>query len=236
MKRYAGDIDIFNIPKKPIKDKEPLTNGLDNRFRTDILINGKTNFEKDNNIINSMSDEIISLKEKLSFVYQKDSEIQKLKCDIESLTKENKELLSAKHSYNKLKMENLSHKDEISSLQVNTNELHSLRNENKLLKEKLDEYHKQLHPDDKSIIDDTTLDDTTLDDTTFNPISNKNIHEEIEEMISVDIDKLKFILSNRLKSYHEKHINSLISNYDLENKSEVSKKMMEQILSEAIHI
>ena len=69
MKRYAGDIDIFNIPKKPIKDKEPLTNGLDNRFRTDILINGKTNFEKDNNIINSMSDEIISLKEKLSLSF-----------------------------------------------------------------------------------------------------------------------------------------------------------------------
>jgi len=83
MKRYTGDINIFEdkIKEKPLQGEYLLPiNNMDNRFQTDILINGKTNFEKENNIINSMTDEIISLKEKISFVYEKDTEIQELKC------------------------------------------------------------------------------------------------------------------------------------------------------------
>ena len=57
-----------------------------------------------------------------------------------------------------------------------------------------------------------------------------------KEEIYIDVNKLKNVLFNRLKIYHEKHIDSLINNYDLHNKEKVDKDIMEKILLEAIHI
>ena len=70
MKRYAN-IDIFNDVTRPSnilssKDLVP-TKTHEDRFQTDIIINGKTNFEKDNTIISSLNDEIVSLTEKMRF-------------------------------------------------------------------------------------------------------------------------------------------------------------------------
>ena len=45
--------------------------------KTDIMLNGKTKFQDSNTIINSLQDEILTLKEKMKFVYEKDEEIQK---------------------------------------------------------------------------------------------------------------------------------------------------------------
>tara|TARA_B100000963_G_C22594427_1_gene657164 strand:+ start:94 stop:717 length:624 start_codon:yes stop_codon:yes gene_type:complete len=54
--------------------------------------------------------------------------------------------------------------------------------------------------------------------------------------IQFDILKLKEVLCQRLKTYHEKHIDTLIENYDLQNKTEINKEIMEKLLLEAIHI
>ena len=55
------------------------------------------------------------------------------------------------------------------------------------------------------------------------------------EKIKVNIPKLKSVLYTRLKIYHEKHIDNLMNQYDLENKTELDKQTMEKLLLEAIH-
>ena len=54
--------------------------------------------------------------------------------------------------------------------------------------------------------------------------------------IKVDIDKIKNILSTRLKSYQEEHIYKLIEEYGLSKKEFISKKDMTELLNRAIHI
>ena len=57
-----------------------------------------------------------------------------------------------------------------------------------------------------------------------------------EEKIPIDVTKIKRILFTRLKDYHEKHIDDLIVQYDLNKKKEIDKSVMEKILLEAIHV
>ena len=67
-------------------------------FQTDILINGKTKYEEENTIIKSLEEEIVSMKHKLSFVYEKDEEIAKLKGKINGfVTKSTKKALEEKY-------------------------------------------------------------------------------------------------------------------------------------------
>ena len=56
------------------------------------------------------------------------------------------------------------------------------------------------------------------------------------DKISVDIHKIKQILSTRLKDTHEKHIDDLISQYHLTEKKEIDKSLMEELLYKAIHL
>ena len=46
-----------------------------------------------------------------------------------------------------------------------------------------------------------------------------------EDKISVDIDKIKNILSNRLKDTHEKHIDDLIDEYNLNDCKRIDKSV-----------
>ena len=66
MEKYSGG-NFFNDPSRiPFQKKvDPLNNITKlNRFETDIALNGRTIFEDKNNMINSLNDEIISLKKK----------------------------------------------------------------------------------------------------------------------------------------------------------------------------
>tara|TARA_B100000686_G_scaffold351388_2_gene450059 strand:+ start:678 stop:1343 length:666 start_codon:yes stop_codon:yes gene_type:complete len=54
--------------------------------------------------------------------------------------------------------------------------------------------------------------------------------------IQINIPRLKSILYSRLKTYHEQHIEDLIESYELHNKTEIDKELMERILVEAIHM
>ena len=76
MKRYTN-IDIFNdvtrMGNHTLNDKIPFNNN--SRFEVDTIINGKTKFNENNTIIKSLQDEIISLKDKLKLVYEKDKEM-----------------------------------------------------------------------------------------------------------------------------------------------------------------
>ena len=65
---------------------------------------------------------------------------------------------------------------------------------------------------------------------------DKGITESKESKIQIDIPRLKSILYSRLKTYHENHIEDLIQSYELHNKTEIDKELMERILVEAIHM
>jgi len=67
---------------------------------------------------------------------------------------------------------------------------------------------------------------------------NSEIKEESskEDKIDVDIDKIKSILSNRLKDTHEKHIDDLIEEYNLNDCKRIDKSVMEELLYKAIHL
>ena len=57
-----------------------------------------------------------------------------------------------------------------------------------------------------------------------------------EDKISVDIDKIKSILVDRLKDTHEKHIDDLINQYNLNDCKQIDKSIMEELLLKAIHL
>ena len=57
-----------------------------------------------------------------------------------------------------------------------------------------------------------------------------------EDKIDIDVDKIKIILSNRLKYTHEKHIDELIKEYKLDDCEKIDKIIMEELLYKAIHL
>ena len=111
----------------------------------------------------------------------------------------------------------------------------SLTQENKLLKKKLKEIELKEGDEDTDIGLNTNIDIETEDykDDKSNDKGNElTVHEEIQ----INVPQLKIVLYNRLKEYHEKHIDELISYYKLESKESIDKLTMEKILLEAIHI
>ena len=233
MKKYSND-NIFlnnfndmndltrsaytNNNKKDI----PLNNkSTFDRFETDLILNHKEEFETNNTRINSLNDEIIELKNKLKLITKKDEEIYKQKCEIESLNKDLQLNQSSLQELKQCQIENKNLKDQIDRLQIQSINVESLESENKLLKEKLIELakeKKQKDNDNKLII------------------PSDNLPDKSKEKIPIDIVQFKTVLYNRLKSFHEKHIDNLILSYDLQMKEYIDKDTMEKILLEAIHL
>ena len=157
----------------------------------------------------------------------KKMKIQSLKNELSQC--ENKLNESERHlnENNRLRSENDSLKRELDMLKITGLETDKLKSENEMLKRKLLELTKE--DNKKSVEMEETKD-----------IEETEEIEEIEtdgyskETVSVDVPKLKNILYNRLKSYHENHIEKLISQYDLNEKRDEKKSM--KILLEAIHI
>lgn len=121
MKKYSSTLNIFDEsgdftrPSVTANDLIPLKN-TNERFQTDTLINGRTRYEENNTIIQSLQEEIVNMKHKMSFVYEKDEEISKLKDKNLTLKKEIVELEKITSEYAKLQQENKQLKEEISKL------------------------------------------------------------------------------------------------------------------------
>ena len=207
-------------------------NSRTDRFKPDTFINNKESFEQNNSRINSLNDEIRELKNKLKLVYEKDGEIQKLKNEKSQLELRLKESERHQNENNRLRLDNDSLKRELDMLKITGLETDKLKSENELLKRKLLELTKE---DNKNTDEVEEIQDTEI-------IQDKEVIEEIEtdgyskETVFIDVPKLKNILYNRLKSYHENHIEKLISQYGLNEKKEIEKETMEKILLEAIHV
>jgi chromosome segregation ATPase len=181
------------------------------RFQQNVILNGKTKYEETSTIIKSLEEELVSLKHKFSFVHEKDQEIGKLKETVNTFKKTNEEL-----------------QETVDRLQNNMNDLNSsvnkLQIKNKTLSDELD--LSNIHAPAPDVIED--LIDNTLD--------IDEIEDVGEEMISIDIPQLKYVLLNRLKNKQKDHIDQLIHEYELRKHPMIKKSIMEQMLEKAIHL
>ena len=221
LKKYTNDNIFLNTLNDLTRDaykadtKANISdNSNQNRFDTDIILNSKESFESNNQRLNSMQDEIITLKNKLKTVYEKDEEIQKLKNELEKLKLELLSESKKTGELNKLEIENKSLRDLNDKLQIEAMNCSSLKQENEFLKSKLSE----------------------LEENKENNTEKKENSEIKKEKIKVDINKLKNILSNRLKSYHENHIEKLLQENELYEREYIDKDSLEQLLKDVIHI
>ena len=137
-------------------------------------------------------------------------------------------------------------KEELRVIPEKDNKIHELKCDNDNLRLELEEIkrsHRECKRDNISLESDKKFLQNKIDrllkeneekiDTESNKIEpNKGE----EELIPINISHIKQILCSRLKSYHEKHIDELIQSYELHNKKEIPKDLMEKILIEAIHI
>ena len=201
----------------------PLRNSsMTDRFESDTFINHKESFENNNSRINSLNDEIRELKEKLKLIWEKDEEIQKLKNEVSQVNSELETTNSFRDKHRIVNDENRSLRMELDLLKVQELDHQKLRDENILLKRKLIELTK------KKDMKEEMKEDFIIDDL--------NLPDKSDNKIQIDVVQLKSVLYNRLKSYHEKHIDDLINQYDLIEKKEIDKNVMEKILLEAIHV
>ena len=217
----------FAMPKQDdasvlARDLLPLHNKKNDRFQTDIQLNGKTRFEEKNTIIKSLEEEIVNMKHKLSFVYEKDEEIGKLKETINDLKKEIKELQGYSSECVKLRLENKNLKDQLDIQSMNKNTNDKLESENKNLRDKI----KELTNEDNSITDITEFisDDDDLS------------YESDEELMDVNVPQLRSVLFRRLQDKQKQHIDNLINSYELKKKNKVKKSVLEKMLEQAIHL
>ena len=191
-------------------DLLPLHNNPNQRFEQNKLLNGKTKYEEENTIIKSLEEEIVTMKHKMSFVYEKDEEIGKLKEQIRELTKQNTEL------------------DELSKEAV------QLRLENKRLTEALSSMEgssKQVTEENQRLT--ATIQKLRQNDT------NGDIGDSIEpgdEIMDNNIPQLRHVLLTRLKDKQTEHIERLIEQYGLKRKNKVKRSLMEEMLEQAIHL
>jgi hypothetical protein len=230
-------------PTSSSLDLLPVTSN-DERFKQNQLINGKTRYEQENTIIKSLEEEIVNMKHKMSFVYEKDEEIGKLNEEIISLKNQLEDYMSYPEEVISLRTENNKLNEEINSLRLENNKLNEqiliLNNELKKIKEsKIDndtpleekELIKQLN--DKIQLLESQLREKT---TTVSTVAKNNIIEDIDEMIDINVPHLREVLTNRLKVKQTEHIESLIESYGLRRTNQVKKSVMEKMLEEAIHI
>ena len=121
-----------------------------------------------------------------------------------------------------MKIKNRELQDECDRLQVLTMNHQTMENENSLLKKRIIELHSESDQESQEFQE-------------FQEFQESQESQEKDE-ISINVEQLKVVLCNRLKSYHEKHIDNLIQNYELETKSSIDKETMEKLLMEAIHL
>jgi len=171
-------------------DLLPLNNN-DERFKQNQLINGKTQYEQDNTIIKSLEEEIVNMKQKLSFVYEKDEEIANLTDETLSLKKQLSETLSYSEEAIKLRLENNRLSDDIYSLQTKIKQTYD---SNELITNEL-----------KNTI---KLHETELEKHDNGNTSNENTI--VDELMDINIPQLRVVLIERLKTKQMEHIDSLI--------------------------
>ena len=130
---------------------------------------------------------------------------------------------------NTLNEEIREYKDKLRTLYEKDEEIRSLKSDLGKLQKEVEEYTKVKGENNFLRRENSRLKQELSDATKQDNLSK-------EETVKIDVTKIKKILFTRLKDYHEKHIDDLIEQYDLNKKKEIDKSVMEKILLEAIHV
>ena len=208
MKRYANDIDR---PTWANNNKEfDIQKSLDERFSLDLMVKKKDRFEDNNKIINDLNEEIATLKKKMTFVFEKDEEIMKLKQKIiefnnllSNAENDNKKLVKTQKELDILRKK-------IQSDQINLMKLEKLETENSFMKKQLIDMHSKLNSSSTE--------------------SEIDIDDEKEETIHINIDKLKVILNDKIKHIHDKRVDELLNKYDIKDNTNIETKKVKEML------
>ena len=237
--------DLIKKDKNGNKDK----NDNYERLQNNILLNKRESYADSNKIINDLNEELLSLKRKMKFVFERDKEIERLKMKIndyergerdndsksinenialkqinETLNTKNKEYLSQIESSlfedKKVDTNIQKYKDEINDLKSIRDDL---MKENSILKRQI-----KRHEINKVDLDDDFDDD--LDTIDF------DIKPKLDEKVFVDIERLKSIIYSRLtqKSAQRKidKLDNLLEKYGIRDKKSVNRDKINTLLKE----
>jgi len=209
MRRYSNEVttlsfnDIINNDKNNDKNKY-------NRLESNIYLNKRESYDDSNKLINSLNEEILSLKRKMKFVFEKDKEIEKLKIKINELERENansdskykNENTALKITNASLEEKNKQYLDQISELLSHENKeielLDSLKKENSLLKREL------------------------------------NIIKKNNNKVKVDINKLKEVLNQKLKNKRDDKVEQLLKEYNITDQKLIDKNIIQKLIKDII--
>ena len=229
-------ITYEELIKKDMNGNNDKNNNYE-RLQNNILLNKRESYADSNKIINDLNEELLSLKRKMKFVFERDKEIEQLKMKIneyergersndsksinenialkqinETLNTKNKEYLSQIESSlfedKKTDTNIQKYKDKINDLKLVNNDL---MKENSILKKKI--YLKDDFDNDLDTI-------------------NFDIKPKIEEKIVVDIERLKSIIDSKLKQKNTDKIEDTFKKYGIRDKKSVNREKINTLLKE----
>lgn len=240
---------IMNIlTYKDLIKNEDQKNDKYERLQTTSYINTRESYDDSNKIINGLNEEILSLKRKMKFVFEKDKEIEKLKYKITELENAGKNMdskylnenIALKQLNESLTIKNKEYLDQIEASLFNE------RKENDMIQKYKDEILEY-----KDIISDLTKSNSLLqrelnknkNDVFVKNDLDKNLDKELDtidfdvipkydEKINIDIEKFKSILK---KKFQNKNYDKVLIKYGLndnDSNKKISKNMMNDILKE----
>ena len=230
-------ITYEDLIKKDTNGNKDKNNNYE-RLQNNILLNKRESYADSNKIINDLNEELLSLKRKMKFVFERDKEIERLKLKIneyergerdndsksinenialkqinETLNMKNKEYLSQieESLFEDKKMDTniQKYKDEIKNFKLINDDL---MKENSILKRKLNNIDKDLDDD--------------LDTIHF------DIKPKIDEKIVVDIERLKSIIDSKLKQKNTDKIDDTFKKYGIRDKKSVNREKINTLLKE----
>jgi len=203
--------DLTRIGWKDMIKKAPIGDNSA-RLLSNISVNKKESFDDQNKTINSLNEQILDLKRKMTFVTEKDKEIQQLK-DKNYELKNDSDILNKQTNKNNLDIRKLN--NEIDELKKNNNDTNELQKENSLLR-------RELHQMKNKEIDE--IEETI----------NFDVDVKVVEKVKVDINKLKNLLHTKLKTNQDKKVNELLNKYNITNNKEVDKDIISKIIKSLI--
>ena len=217
MRRYSNDVTTLSF-NDLVKNEENEKNKY-NRLESNIYLNKRESYDDSNKLINSLNEELLSLKRKMKFVYEKDEEIQKLKNKVNELERGNA------NSDNKYKIENTALKLSLSSLEEKNKEYLNRINELISSENKEVELLNELKKDNSLLKRELNL---------LKKREDFDVEVKVKEKVKVDIQKLKRILSKKLENKREDKINRLLKEYNIVDKKEIDKNIIEKLIKETI--
>jgi len=217
---------MSNIFLESVKKDDPLTSLNDTGDLSRMAYSNKSSDIPLRN--SSMTDRFESdtfINNKESFE-SNNSRINDLNEEIRELKMKCREIYEKDEMIVSLRKECLDLKDSLNDYEKCKGENDYLRKESKRLKDEIN----TLKDENISLKNKSNISDMSDEESSINESLKK------EDKISVDIDKIKNILSLRLKDTHEKHIDDLIDEYNLNDCKRIDKSVMEELLYKAIHL